>query len=203
MRMNRLILFTLSLCIVFALAACDLGATGDTNEDAEAAQNFFPVLPGYNISDADTVQEAISAAMTGGTLATGNFVGAIVVQKIDDMIDCYQEVGAADARIYNQLIDPTSPNVPIAGVLAVINTTRVRDNFVNCVVRTPLDGVFGAQSVEPEPCAAYGSFNFNDDSITFIYAATDQPLCDMFSAYFAQYAPQGETYEAVSPDASR
>ncbi len=181
-------MFVLLIVGLLSLTGCELATeTGHTSSDAPAAQNFFPALPGYNIQTTDNVQDAITAAMGGASLLSGNPIQAALVTQVDRVIDCYREVGAVDARVYvEQIGNLETVRVPIAGVLAVINQDRVRENFLQCVTSTPLDG-FRAQSAQPEPCYGSGTFRFGDDTISYLFAATDQPLCQSFEAHFAQF----------------
>ncbi len=196
-KMTRL--FVLVLCGIVMLSACSLDtSTDDTSEDAEAAQSFLPQIDGYNISSADSIVDALTTTVGGAALATGNPVLAVLAERADTMIDCYQDVGAADAQIYVQRVSVTEPTIPTAGMLAVVNQSRVVDNFLHCVTRTPLSG-FTTQSVTPEPCYGYGTFTFNEDNISFLYAATDGPLCDSFNAHFAQYNPTGDRGALLLP----
>lgn len=191
MKIRSLILI---LITALALTACNFDrSSDDTDTDVEAAQSFFPALQSYNASSTDNIRDAVVTALGGASLLTANPVQAGLIAQADSMIDCYQEVGAADAQVYTQRINISEPTIPIAGVLAVVNQNRVADNFLHCLTSTPLDGVFGAQSVQPQPCYGYGTFTFNEDRISFLYAATDQPLCNEFNTYFAQYNPSGDT----------
>ncbi len=176
------------LMILTALALVGCQGTGDKNTDVEAAQSFFPVLTGYTTYQTDNVQDALTAAVGGAGLLTGNVVQAALVQRIDALIDCYRRVGAVDAQIYvEQVTSLQTVRVPRAGVLAVVNQDRVRENFLSCISDTPLDGMFGAQSADPEPCTGSGTFTFQGDRISYLFAATDTPLCTLMTNHFAQY----------------
>ncbi|MEQ8675692.1 MAG: hypothetical protein RLP44_18795 [Aggregatilineales bacterium] len=191
MKTTRIIILMM-LCAL-ALSACNMStSTDDTNNDVEAAQSFFPDLAGYNRTDADSIIDAVTTTLGGASLVTGNPIAAVLIERADTMIECYQDVGAADARIYSQRINITEPSIPTAGVLTVVNQNRVVDNFLHCLTQNPLSGAFSAQSVQPEPCYGYGTFNFNGDNVSFFYVATDTPLCDQFNASFAQYNPSGD-----------
>ena len=189
------------LCAVFVLTACSLDTTtDDTDEDPEAAQSFFPQLAGYNINDTDNIVDAVTTAAGGAAAMSANPVALALVERASTMIDCYQDVGAADAQTYVQRINVTEPTIPVAGVLAIVNQTRIADNFLHCLTRTPLSGAFSAQSVQPEPCYGYGTFTFNEETISFLYAATDTPLCTAFDQHFAPYNPTGDSGAIVIPD---
>lgn len=188
--MVKLTRFLLIIGLVLVVAACE--STGDTEEDPQAAQSFFPALDNYQIQQSDDIQDAVSTTLAGAGLGTGNFVMTGVMLKVDDFIDCYREVGAFDARIYveqpgDQLIQD-GIRAPIAGVLVVVNQDRIISNFAPCLARNPVGGL-RAQSVEPDPCVGNGEFEFDGNTIGYIYAATDQPLCAQFDQHFAQYEP--------------
>ncbi|MFW5692065.1 MAG: hypothetical protein ACOCX3_01805 [Chloroflexota bacterium] len=177
----------LILLSALMLAACE--TTGDTSEDAEAAQSFFPQLSGYTVQSTDNVQDAISSALAAAGVGTGNFVATGAVLKIDDFIDCYRSVGAFDARIFVE--QPTDALIvegvraPMAGVVVVINQDRVMDNLLPCLARAP--EAFSPQAIVPEPCYGNGTFEFAGDTIGYLYAATDRPLCERFAQHFSQY----------------
>jgi len=158
------------------LTGCEATDTGDTATDPEAAQSFFPTLPNYTVQGTESVQDAIVSTLGGASLLTGNPVQAALVQRLDALLDCYRERGALDAKIYTENVTTmTEARVPIAGVLAVINQNRVRENLVSCLL-SPM-------SATPQPCSGSGSFTFQGDTILYIYAASDRPLCDLFQQH--------------------
>ena len=174
-----------------ALAGCSFETEGEAT-DPEAAQSFFPALANYNQQETNDLQDAITTALGGAGLLTGNVVQAGLVERIDTLIDCYRDTGALDVRIYVERIDSLAEvRVPIGGALAVVNEDRIRDNFLGCITQNPANNLFGAQSAQPEPCFGSGSFVFAGDTISYIYGATDVPLCNLFASHFAQYQPQG------------
>ena len=178
--LNKIVL-VLMVVIMSALVGCELD-TGHTSEDAAAAQSFFPNLARYSTQETGNVQDAIVTALGGSALLTGNIIQAALVQRVDALLDCYRDRGAIDAKIYTENVDQLQEaRVPIAGVLAVINQDRVFDNFAGCLLSPH------AQSAEPEPCSDHGSFTFEGDTILYIYAATDTPLCSLFEQHFAAY----------------
>ncbi|GAB4527384.1 MAG: hypothetical protein OHK0046_45140 [Anaerolineae bacterium] len=179
-------LFFLLVIMSLTLMACSAGGTGDSRDDAQAAQAFLPALTGFTTYETDSITDAVATALGSASAVTGNAPGAVLFERIDTLIDCYREVGAVDARIYVQQIDVSNVAVPLAGVVAVVNQNRVRNNFLGCITQTPLDGVFGAQSVV-EPCTSSGTFTSGGDTISYIYAATNTPLCDQFERHFSRY----------------
>jgi len=182
MRYMRTAMVLLSVLLV--VTACDMTRRSGSSEDQDAAQQFFPRLPGYNVQQTDDLQNAIAAAMGGAAALGPGLPVTILIERVDSLIDCYREVGALDARVYIEQITLENIDVPTAGALAIINQDRLRENFFACVASTPLDGLF-AQSAQPEPCYGYGSFtSAGGDNISFVFAGTDTPLCNSFAAHF-------------------
>jgi hypothetical protein len=193
--LNRVSVALCALLLMAGLAACNLGetvsniapTTGDTSADASAAQQFLPNVPGYNALDADSLVDALALVAGGGSLATGNLAGVGLVTQIDGMIQCYQNVGAAAARIYVPA-DTVSiagqvaqGQLPSAGVVAIINQDRLVNNFLSCALGGGAQA-FSAQAAEPQPCAASGTFTSNGQTLHYLYAATTPDLCATFDA---------------------
>ena len=185
-------LFLCSLVMSIALlAACNLGdvagvvpTTGNTASDVTAAQQFLPAnVPGYNVTEANSITSALSSVGGSASILTGNPVVAAAIGAVDGMIQCYNGVGAAAARIYIAADAPTvvlnggSPNF---GAMAVINGDRIVDNFLPC----PVGQAQGltCQSVAPTICSNNGSFVVNNETLYYLYAATTPDLCNAFQA---------------------
>ncbi|MFN8379173.1 MAG: hypothetical protein U0452_10930 [Anaerolineae bacterium] len=195
MRGRMSVLLATLLMMVLALAACNLGesvagivpTTGDTAADASAAQQFLPNVPGYNATDADSIVDALSTVAGGGSLLTGNLAAAGLVTQIDGMIQCYQNVGAAAARIYlpQNAVDVAGQlaagSIPSVGVVAIINQDRLVNNFLSCALGGALQA-FSAQAAQPQPCAASGTFTADGQTLHYLYAATTPDLCSAFDA---------------------
>lgn len=189
MTKRTLSILLLALLGLVVLAACE--ATGDTNEDPEAAQNFFPTLENYSVYATDDMQDGISTALAGAGVASGNFMLSGLVLKIDDFIECYRDVGAFDARIYTEnitteIVTGEGAPVPTVGFLVIVNEDRLARNLGPCLT-TGASGDVRAMSAAPEPCTGNGQFTFNDESIGYLYVASDTPLCQQFATHFAQF----------------
>ena len=167
------------------LTACDLvTSTGDSAADPEAAQRFLPQIVGYDATSADNIIDALTAAGGSASLITGNLPVTALVAKLDTMIQCYQDVGAVSANIYTEQIDLLNPKVPILAVLAVVNQERLQNNLLACALGSADTREFSAQAVEIQPCVGSGEFKINDETLSYIYAATDQLLCSAFETHF-------------------
>ncbi len=176
----------ISVSLLILLTSCGSATpTGNTRNDLQAAQNLLPNINGYTRYDVDNVLDALTAAGGGAALTSGNLPVAGAIAKIDQMVQCYQDVGAVAANTYVQL-DVSSiigrGGIPSAGVVAVINQTRVVDNFLSCALGSGSNA--RAQSAELEPCSGSGSFVYQGDTITYLYAATDFQLCQYFQQHF-------------------
>lgn len=158
--------------------------TGDTANDAASAQNALPNLSGYGytMTNANSITDAIGAVGGGGALLTGNAPAAALIAKLDDMVRCYQNVGAVAAGIYTQadVSQLLQGDIPKAGALAVVNTTRLARNLLPCALNTGAELRSFAATIEP--CTGSGSVIRSGETLDYIYAATDPELCSLFAA---------------------
>ena len=178
---KRLLLVAVAIT---SLVGCQVvPGTGDKSTDAAAAQQFVPQsIPGYDATDAASVTDALTKVGAAGSLLTGNLVSAGAIAKLNNMISCYQSVGAVASRVYIDKNIATNPSAPKVGVLAVINTTRLQRNLINCVLNT---GGASAQAVnEIQPCGGSGEKVVNNETLNYVYAATTPDLCATFQAQF-------------------
>lgn len=180
--MRRLITFTLILTAL-ALTACS--PTGDTSEDAGAAQSFVPSPSGYAEHETDDIQDAIAGTVAGASGVTGNIPVTLMTGALERFIDCYRNVGAFDARIHIQNVNLSNMQEPTAGVVGVINQSRVLSNFSSCA--NPVTGASAQGLSLLNPCANSGTFSAEGESFSYFYAATNTPLCQAYAQHFAQY----------------
>lgn len=171
------------LLVVLIAAACQLvPGTGDKSTDAAAAQNFVPAsIAGYNATEASSVTDALSKTGIGASVLTGNLAMAGAIAKLDGLIQCYQGVGAVAAKVYTEQTLPTV-GIPKIGVLAVINTTRLGRNFLQCA--SSFGGASAQAANEIQPCGGSGSFKVNNEDLEYLYAATTPELCTTFQNQF-------------------
>lgn len=186
---RQILSFLLVLLCVVLLSACGLGGTGDTRNDPAAAQSFLPVISGYRTYDVDSLADALTAAGVGGSAITGNLLGSAAFVKLNGVIQCYQDVGAATAQIYlPTTIDPTQlqTNPPATGVVAVVNETRLGRNLISCLTGAQ-GSELSAQAAAFEPCVEGGRFTFSEENISYVFAGTTPALCDTLRSHFARY----------------
>lgn len=175
--MNKTILSVVLALIALFAVACE--PTNDTAQDAESAQSLMPSIAGYTSQSADNVQEAIATALGAGSVASGNLPAAALIERVDSMIDCYQNVGAVDARIFFQQEGSLIPHV---GAVAVVNETRLIDNFLNCMTSTR--GLSAQTADAFEVCNGSGRITVAGDSIAYLYVATSPNFCSTVQNYF-------------------
>jgi hypothetical protein len=171
------------LLVILIAAGCQLvPGTGDKSTDAAAAQNFVPAsIAGYNVTSATSITDALSKTGIGASVLTGNLALAGAIAKLDGLIQCYQSVGAIDAKVYTEQ-NMSTTGIPKIGALAVVNTTRLGKNFLQCASSF---GGASAQAVgEIQPCAGSGSFKVNNEDLEYVYAATVPELCATFQSQF-------------------
>ena len=174
----------LILAGLLLVAGCQVvPSTGDKSTDPSAAQNFVPAaLPGYTASDATDIADALGKAGTSITVFSGNVAAAALIAKLDNMMQCYKGVGAVAAKVFTESPIPLTGSIPKIGVLAVINSTRIQSNFLQCAINI-VSGP-SAQAVGPEPCGSSGEFTVNNEKLDYIYGATSPDLCKLFQQGF-------------------
>jgi hypothetical protein len=182
---------SLLILAVILFAACSrfgvpggaiVPTTGNTSNDAAAAQQYVPDLPGYISTNASSIASAVSTISGGASILSGNLIGAAMVAQIDGMISCYQQVGAVAAKVYAQvdIASVASGQIPSVGALAVVNQDRIAGNFLPCALGSGKG--FSAQSAAPEPCANSGTFSANGNTYLYLYAASNQDLCTLIAS---------------------
>ena len=179
--MGLMVVFLFMLGCTFTLST---GPTGDTSSQTTSAQSFLPDIAGYTRTDANSITSAITSLGGGASLISGNPALAAGIAKIDDMIQCYQNVGAVSANIYTEdnIGQVLQGQVPSVGALAVVNQDRLGRNFLSCALSG--SQAFSAQSATIEPCFGSGSFVKDNETISFLYAATAPGLCQAFDTFF-------------------
>jgi hypothetical protein len=178
---KRILVLSILLLIV---AGCRLvPGTGDSSTDAASASNFVPAsIPGYNATDASNIADALTKAGVPVSVVTGNLPLAGAIAKLDGMIQCYQSVGAVAAKVFTDQNITNSP-IPKIGVVAVVNTTRLGRNFLQCAINIGDASVQSANEIQP--CGSSGSFVVNNENLEYVFAATTPELCTVFQGAFA------------------
>lgn len=184
--MKAIRVFIFASLLLMAAGCQIVPGTGDSATDAAAAQQFVPQnIPGYIAVDATSITDALSKAGVAGSVLSGNVPAAGAIAKIDDMIRCYQGVGAVAAKVYTEAnIAGAISGVPKIGAIAVVNTTRLQRNLLQCVLNT--GGASAQAANEIQPCGSSGQITVNGENIQYVFAATTPELCTVFQAKFNQ-----------------
>ncbi len=179
------ILWLLPLLLALLTACSDLVPTGtDTADQATSAQRFLPELEGYGLSDTASLTDTLATLGGGASLLSGNPALAAAISTIDGMIQCYREVGAVAAGIYTKIsLDTLLQGEGVSlGAVAIVNQERLSRNFLNCAL--PGAELFTAQTDSIQPCSGFGTLLVANETIHYLYAATDSLLCLAFQSHF-------------------
>lgn len=183
---RRLHILWLLTVLLALLAACsDLVPIGaDTAEQATSAQRFLPEVAGYGLSDTASLSDTLATLGGGASLLSGNPALAAAISSIDGMIRCYREVGAVAAGIYSKIsLDTLLQGEGVSlGAVAVINQQRLSRNFLNCAL--PGAELFSAQADSIQPCSGFGTLLVANETLHYLYAATDPLLCFSYQSHF-------------------
>ncbi len=142
--------------------------------------DFFPEPEGYNRTN--VLVNAVTEAVR--TVADWRGFDAVAsnIDKFETYVNCYREEGVFDARLYASNFSPVegSDTPPAAGLLLIVNPERA-ESLGGC------DQGFTQQSLQIDPCYGYGNFNTDEqETISFIFVATDNSLCLTFADHFNQ-----------------
>lgn len=170
------------LLLLFMLGVAACTNTGNTANDAQAAQRLLPNITTYTATNVDTALDAAFTTAGGAALAGGQVQVTAAVAKANQMLQCLQDRGAAAANFYTEKGVSGESLVPKVGAVLVLNQTRVSQEFLNCALGGQEQG-FSSQAVV-EPCASNGSFTYQGDTITYVYVASDPALCSIFEQHF-------------------
>jgi hypothetical protein len=136
---------------------------------------MLPNLDGYNTVEGQTLTAYISTVSGGAALLSGQPQLAGTIAAVDQIVQCYQEVGAVRARVYNSQADPL-----LAGAVAIADRNAVRDpaNFFRCV--SPVPGPQARAAGGFEPCTANYTLEKETNAFYILYAGTKPELCQAF-----------------------
>lgn len=167
------------IVIITLLSGCDvLADLLGTSTDTPPAVEMLPDLPGYTIVEGQLLTDYLSTFSEGASLLAGQPELAALVVGVDQIIGCYQEVGAVQARVYSNEEKPLS-----AGVIAIADRDALLSpvNLFKCV--NPLGaGDSSAQTIDFQPCSASYTLEKDDNEFYIIYAGTTEEVCHTFCA---------------------
>jgi hypothetical protein len=179
--LSRLAVLALLLMVVVTgcgvVPGLDPLATPASN--APPASSFLPNPAGYSRLDAQSIQDFIAGLGETGTALLGQFQATAVIAVVDNVANCYQDIGAVAASGYSKDALPI-----VAGVVAVANRDLLLNpqTFLACVTQAQqrsamADGQGGGAM---QPCAASYTTEINGETFDMLYAGTDVEICQEF-----------------------
>ncbi len=140
------------------------------------AVEMLPDLPGYNVVEGETLTGYIGKLSGGAALLAGQPELAALVTAVDQVISCYQEVGAARARLYSHQANPLS-----AGTVAIADRNALLDpvNIFKCVAARK---EMQTQALTIQPCTAAYTLAKDGNEFYILYAGTTLEICQAFCA---------------------
>lgn len=166
--------------LIWGLNACDIidlpGAS--PGETEPPAAKMMPTLPGYKTVEGQTLTAYLGQAATSNLLAEKPELAAAVA-KVDQVIGCYQEVGAARARIYSNEAKPWS-----VGAVAIADRNALLSpaNLFKCVGGSQGRQVQSQDAAAVKPCSANYTLSKDNDEFYVIYVGTTPEICREFCA---------------------
>ncbi len=173
----------LIILLIAGLVVVACGDTGQTSSDAQSAQTLLPNIVGYNTTNADGFVDSLLTAAGAAGLGSGNVAVTAASAKTEQMLQCMQDRGAVASNFYVEQGVSAGNVIPMSGMVVVVNQDRVAENFVNCLLGGQQDGIT-AQAAVIEPCANAGTFQFQGDTVSYLYASTHPALCAIFQGHF-------------------
>ena len=164
----------LAMALLLLSAGCGLIESGNDPAEPQAAA-LLPSLEGYNTVEGQTLTGYISTVSGGAALLAGQPELAAAVAGVDQVVSCYQEVGAVRARVYSKEGEPLT-----AGAVAIADRNAVLSpaNFFRCVSlqRAPAAPAAGGY----EPCTASYTLERTVNTFYILYAGTRPEICQAF-----------------------
>lgn len=163
----------LTLALLVLASACDPSPPATVQPPAA---EMLPELPGYTVVEGQTLTDYLSTVAGGAALLAGQPELAAVVAAVDEVGGCYQEVGAARARLYSNEEAPLT-----AGAVAIADRNELLDpaNFLRCAV-PQLRPQGDQEEAAIQPCGTSYTLEREDDVFYIAYAGTRPEICRAF-----------------------
>ncbi len=171
---------TLTACALPGLPAAE---TPPQQATQPPAAQLLPDLPGYKIIEGQTLTEYIGKTADADLLQKESPNLAELLTKVDGVISCYQETGAARARIYSNAEKPWS-----VGAIAITDRNAMLSpaNLFKCVGGSggerPQTMAQSAAAPGIEPCSAAYTLSRNNNQFYILYVGTTAEICRDFCA---------------------
>jgi hypothetical protein len=166
--------FLFVVVLVMVLIGCNLLDSPPSGEPPAA--QMLPDLPGYKVIEGQQLTGYLSNLPGGEALLQDKPELASALTTVEQMIDCYQEVGAARARIYSSESNPLS-----AGAVAIADRKALLSpaNLFKCVGPGKQMQTMGT-TIGIKPCSANYTLTRDDNEFYIIYAGTNTEICHAF-----------------------
>ena len=168
------LLLPLTLALLLLASACNVISPPPPEPPAAA---MLPDLPGYRVVEGQTLTNYLSTVAGGAALLAARPELAALVATVDEVSGCYQEVGAARARLYSNEEEPLT-----AGAVAIADRNELLDpaNFLRCTLPQ-----FGPESSDQEeaalqPCGTSYTLEQEGNTFYIAYAGTRPAICQAF-----------------------
>ncbi len=170
--------FPILLCVL-VLVASSIVCGGQPDGEPPAIE-MMPDLAGYRVVEGELLTDYISKASGGAALLAGQPELAAAVLVVDQIISCYQEIGAARVQLYANEEMPLS-----AGAVAIADRNALTDpvNLFKCIAPVAFEaGEADAPQFQIQPCSASYTLSRDDNEFYIIYAGTTEEICHTFCA---------------------
>jgi len=172
----------LPIILIAILIACNIPELpGGTPAPAEPpAAQLLPDLPGYKVIEGQQLSDYIAQIADAEMLQEESPNLAELVAKVDGVIGCYQEVGAARARIYSNEAQPWS-----VGAIAIADRNAMLSpaNLFKCAGGGEQPQLQSQAAVPTiEPCSATYTLPRDDNEFYILYVGTTSEICRDFCA---------------------
>jgi len=163
-----------AVAVALLLGGCEEPRSPVTPTPEPPAAALLPNLPGYAVVEGETLTSFIGKLSGGAALLAGQPELAAAITAVDGVVGCYQQVGAARARVYSNQAAPLT-----AGAVAIADRNALADpaNLFRCVAPNLL-----AQQQKIQPCQAAYTLQRDGNEFYIIYVGTTLDMCRTFCA---------------------
>ena len=155
---------------VFMLFICVAGCTPRHG----GATDLLPSVPNTNVVEGQTITQFIGKLADGATLIAGHPELVLVVDRVENTLVCYQNLGAAAVRAYSDQSSPLS-----AGMIAILDRSTVT-NPANVFACLTSSGGAQMQQVQIQPCTKSYTLQKDNNEFYIAYVASTQEMCNAF-----------------------
>ncbi len=168
--------FSIQLLYVLALATLLSGCGGEQPPAVPPAVEMLPDLPGHYVVEGEVLTDHITNLAEGAALLAAQPELAAAVLVVDQIVSCYQDIGAAQVQLYANEEMPLS-----AGAVAIADRNALTDpvNLFKCVAPVVFD-TGEADMPQIQPCSASYTLERDDNEFYIVYAGTTEEICHAF-----------------------